>query len=141
MSHSLWEAPRWLISENPRFSSHVHLTAGEGSTMGKRPRFNHNGTVSYPSETPSTRKARQPHAQALGMTGEEAGGRPDPAGEAAPHRRPASTRRHCSDGSSVLSPPALPGPMAAVVKDSFLEEWRELTNGVLRKRQPHFVDV
>lgn len=37
--------------------------------------------------------------------------------------------------------PVLPGPVAAVVKDSFLEEWRELTNGVFRKSQPHFADV
>lgn len=31
--------------------------------------------------------------------------------------------------------------MAAVVKDSFLEEWWEFTNGVLGQGQPHFVDV
>lgn len=31
--------------------------------------------------------------------------------------------------------------MAAVVKDSFLEERWELTNGMFRQGQPHFVDV
>lgn len=96
---------------------------------------------SYPSETPSASKACQPHAQALGTTGEEAGGRPDPAGEAAPHPKARFDEKALQWWFLCPVTPALPGPMAAVVKDSFLEEWRELTNGVLRKRQPHFVDV
>lgn len=50
----------------------------------------------------------------------------------------APTRRHCVDGSFA---PALPCPIAAVVKDSFLEEGWELTDGVFRKCQPHFADV
>lgn len=37
--------------------------------------------------------------------------------------------------------PALPRPVAAVVKDPLLEEGRELTDGVFGQRQPHFVDV
>lgn len=48
-------------------------------------------------------------------------------------------RRHCVGGSLVAT--ALPCPMAAVVKDSFLEERWEFTNGVLGQGQPHFVDV
>lgn len=48
-------------------------------------------------------------------------------------------RRHCTGGSSIS--PSSTRPVAAVVKDSFLEERRELTDGVFRKSQPHFVDV
>lgn len=39
------------------------------------------------------------------------------------------------------SPPGLPRSMAAIVKDPFLEERRELTDGVFGKSQAHFVDV
>lgn len=105
--------------------------------MGERPRFNHSGTVIV------TRQRHHQQAKHAGptlrhwvWTGEEAGGCrggcPAPEG---PLRR---------EGTAVvvpLSPPALPSPMAAVVKDPFLEEWREFTNGVFRKHQPHFVDV
>lgn len=68
------------------------------------------------------------------------GGRPGSShGGAALHRSP--LRR---EGTALVVPPsalALPRPMAAVVKDSFLEEWRKLTDGVFRESQPHFVDV
>lgn len=48
-------------------------------------------------------------------------------------------RRHCVGGSSVTQ--TLSRSMAAVVEDPFLEERRELTDGVLRQGQSHFVDV
>lgn len=68
------------------------------------------------------------------------GGRPGSShGGAALHQSP--LRR---EGTALVVPPsalALPRPMAAVVKDSFLEEWRKLTDGVFRESQPHFVDV
>lgn len=137
VSHSLWEVPCWLVSENPRCSSHILLTAGEGSSMGERPRFNHSGTVTV------TRQWHHPQAKHAGPTLQALGtdwrgGRRLP-GKLPRAWRPASTRRHCSGGSSVT--PALPSPMAAVVKDPFLEERREFTDGVLREHQPHFVDV
>lgn len=88
---------------------------GEKATF--QPQWDSN---SYPSETPSASKARQPHAQAPGTTGEEAEGRPDPAGEAAPHPKarfdekalqwwflcpviPSSTRSHGCCSQRLLS--------------------------------------
>lgn len=121
----------------------------KGSTMRKRPQFNCNGTVTVNQlESPSASKASQLHAQALGMDWRgwadvarwpaAAGSRPAPPGRLPCIRGPASR-----EGTALVVPaaPALPGPIAAVVKDSFLEEWWELTNGVFWKSQPHFVDV
>lgn len=101
--------------------------------MGERPRFNHSGTVTITRQRHHQQaKPASPTLRHWVWTGEEAGGCPAPEG---PLRR---------EGTAVVVPlsrPALPRPMAAVVKDPFLEEWREFTNGVLRKHQPHFVDV
>lgn len=126
VSHPLWKVPCWLVSGKPRSSSHIHLAAGdnssarEGSTMGKRPQFSHNGTVTV---TRKKHRQRAKHATPSSGTGCEwwgrgccasahgagAGAGPGPAlPEAAPHPTAASTRRHCSVGP--LSPQLYPVP-------------------------------
>lgn len=78
VSHPLWKVPCWLVSGKPRSSSHVHLAAGdnssarEGSTMGKRPQFSHNGTVTV---TRKKHRQRAKHATPSSGTGCEWRGR------------------------------------------------------------------
>lgn len=107
------------------------LLGWEGSTIGRRPHSTAMGQQQLPVGVPVS-QAKHPV--------------PDSGTRGALVRLPCagrapSTRRHCIGGSSVPHSAALPRPVAAVVKDSLLEERRELTNGVFGKGQPHLVDV
>lgn len=120
--------------------------------MGKRPHSTAMGQQQLPVEVPVPKaKHASPRLRHSGGPGEaaQAGCCTSSCGRRRQARtqrgrlpragRAPSTRRHCTGGSSVT--PALPRPVAAVVKDPLLEERRELTNGVFGKGQPHLADV
>lgn len=116
------EAPGWLSSRGPGWRSLQDRlsTQWEGHIQPRR------------AGTAATQCHRGQHgpgsAQALGGGGE--GSKPLVGG--------------CSDEKALcgeVPSPVLPCPVAAVVEDTLLEEWRELAHGVFGQRQPHLLDV
>lgn len=151
------QVPSWLGSRSPQISKpHIHPATGdwlaaqwEESTMGKAT-FKCRSTVttvnqgcpwqaSIPLPNSGTRYGVWGGLGWLLHVATTGGGRLGSWCRSPLCIRENLMRRHCVGGSLVTT--VLPCPMAAVVKDSFLEEWWEFTNGVLGQGQPHFVDV
>lgn len=115
----MWEALRWLL-ENPR-TMEPHPPRQGQTPLRKEKEAREKATIQPQQDSPSFLSVTSSKQSLNSGTGCEGVGAGLPAAGGCP--APGGPLPEGTAVGVALSPPALPCPMAAVVKDSFLEEW------------------